>query len=93
MNWQKPSINNYPPFKQIVLGLQLPNKVDLVKLDRIDESGPVFQRVQGRGLLSEFADLLGNDDSIISVKESTKIDMYCIIELPETKDGNDGKKK
>lgn len=86
MNWKKPSNETYPPFKKIVLGLQLPNKIELVKLDRIDENGPVFHRAYGRGLLGEFVSIFGNDEMSTSVRESVKIDMYAEIELPEVKE-------
>lgn len=84
MNWKKPTLTNHPPFKQMVIGLQLPNKVELVKLDRIDENGPVFVSARGRGLLSEFVNIFGNNsEGEIFTKEVVKIDMYFEIELPE----------
>jgi hypothetical protein len=86
MNWKKPSNEQYPPFKKIVLGLQLPNKIELVKLDRIDESGPVFHRAYGRGLLGEFISIFGNDEMSTTVRESVKIDMYAEIDLPAVKE-------
>ena len=83
MNWKKPSLENHPPFKKIVVGLQFPNKVELVKLDRIDENGPIFVAARSRGILSEFADIFGGEikGEILS-REEVKIDMYCEIELP-----------
>ena len=85
MNWKKPSTTEHPPFKQMVLGLQFPNKVELVKLDRIDETGPVFVSARGRGLLAEFADIFGGASPATDIisKEVVKIDMYFEIELPK----------
>lgn len=83
MNWKKPSNEQHPPFKKLVLGLQLPNKVELVKLDRIDENGPVFHRAYSRGLLGEFISIFSNDELGSTVKEAVQIDMYAEIELPK----------
>lgn len=95
MNWKKPSTTEHPPFKQIVLGLQLPNKIELVKLDRIDETGPVFQRVSRGGLLSDFIDIFGLSNSDIkgSITEAVKIDMYSEIELPKESKASEEKSK
>lgn len=84
MNWKIPTTTQHPPFKQMVLGLQFPNKVELVKLDRIDETGPVFVSARGRGLLAEFADIFGGASPATDIisKEVVKIDMYFEIELP-----------
>lgn len=89
MNWTKPSNTQYPAFKKVVLGLQLPNRVSLVKLDRIDESGPVFHRAASRSLLDEvfltlFSDEktnMGESTSILATE--VNIDMYAEIELPK----------
>lgn len=86
MNWIKPTTEKYPQFKKIVLGLQLPNKVELVKLDRIDENGPVFVRAYGRGLVSEFAAIFSGSDFETANKEHVKVDMYAEIDLPEVKE-------
>ena len=85
MNWKKPSSTVHPPVKHIVLGLQFPNAVELVKLDRIDETGPVFQKI-GRTALSDFADIFSSTvvtDIERNVVQQVKIDMYCEIEIPK----------
>ncbi len=71
MNWQK-TTEKTPKFKQIVLGLKLPNQVDLVLLDRIDETGAVFHRVNN-----------SIDFSFLSIKKAVDIDFWAEIELPE----------
>jgi len=83
MKWIKPSAEKYPPFKKIVLGLQLPNRVELVKLDRIDENGPVFHRAYGRGLLEEFISIFEKEENVTTSREVVKVDMYAEIILPE----------
>ena len=72
MNWQKVS-DKTPKFKQIVLGLKLPNQVDLVLLDRIDENGAIFHRANN-----------GIDMSFLTIKRTIDIDFWAEIELPET---------
>jgi hypothetical protein len=91
MNWIKPTTEKYPQFKKIVLGLQLPNKVELVKLDRIDENGPVFVRAYGRGLVSEFAAIFSGSDFETANKENVKVDMYAEITLPEVSEKSESK--
>jgi hypothetical protein len=72
MNWQK-TTEKTPKFKQIVLGLKLPNQIDLVLLDRIDENGTVFHRANN-----------SIDFSFLSIKKTVDIDFWAEIELPET---------
>ena len=68
MNWKKPSPTEHPPFKQIVLGLQFPNKIELVKLNHIDENGPVFHRAYGRGIISDFASIFWGGTETLNLK-------------------------
>jgi hypothetical protein len=85
MNWEIPTTKNHPPFNQVILGLQLPNKVKLVKLDRIDKTGLVFVAASENPLISEFASIFGGLSKTINdleLNESIKIDQFCIIELP-----------
>jgi hypothetical protein len=70
--WFKPS-EKHPGFKKIVLGLVLPNKVDLVVLDRIDENGPIFHRANyGIGI-----------EDFFSIRKTVDIDLWSEIDLPE----------
>lgn len=43
INWNKVN-EKTPEFKKIVLGVKLPNEIELVRLDRIDENGPIFYK-------------------------------------------------
>ena len=76
-NWKVPSKSQHPTFNTIVLGLQLPNKVCLVKLARIDETGLVFTKPSENELTGIFDSLLGKESGI-------KIDYYTEIKLNET---------
>lgn len=73
MNWKKPSMENVPPFKKIMLGLQLPNKIALVQLDRIDETGLVFTKVD-----NSFTGLFSG---MLNASISVNIDYYAGIDL------------
>jgi hypothetical protein len=42
VTWKKVDSKNFPDFNKSVIGLQLPDKLIMVKLLRIDETGPVF---------------------------------------------------
>jgi hypothetical protein len=44
IKWRKPQFEKNPPFGKILLGLQFPDKISLVKLNKIDETGSVFVR-------------------------------------------------
>jgi hypothetical protein len=61
-----------PQFKKIVLGAKLPNQIELVQLDRIDENGAVFHRANS-----------GIDLSFLTVKKTIEIDYWMEIELPK----------
>lgn len=61
-----------PEFKKIVLGVKLPNQVELVQLDRIDENGAIFHRANN-----------GIDLSFLTVKRTVEIDYWMEIELPK----------
>ena len=82
MNWKKPGANQHPPFKKIVLGMKFPDMVELVKLDRIDETGPVFVSAR-KGLLTEMVNMIFTTNNAPDMK--IDIDMYCEFELPEDK--------
>ena len=73
MNWKKPSMENVPPFKKILLGLQLPNKIALVQLDRIDETGLVFTKVE-----NSFTGLFSG---MLNASISVNIDYFSEIDL------------
>jgi len=73
MNWKKPSMENVPPFKKIMLGLQLPNKIALVQLDRIDETGLVFTKVE-----NSFTGLFSG---MLNASISVNIDYFAEIDL------------
>ena len=73
MNWKKPSMENVPPFKKILLGLQLPNKIALVQLDRIDETGLVFTKVD-----NSFTGLFSG---MLNASISVNIDYFAEIDL------------
>ena len=73
MNWKKPSMENVPPFKKIMLGLQLPNKIALVQLDRIDETGLVFTKVE-----NSFTGLFSG---MLNASISVNIDYFSEIDL------------
>ena len=86
MKWIVPTPQNHPPFKQIVLGLRKPNMIKLVKLDRIDENGPVF--VDAESVAETANSIFGN---VFTLSNQVNIDQYCIIELPkeDAKEDND----
>jgi hypothetical protein len=70
-NWIKVS-EKTPQFKQIVLGVKLPNQIELVQLDRIDENGAIFHRANN-----------GIDLAFLTVKRTVEIDYWMEIVLPE----------
>lgn len=69
-NWIKVS-EKTPQFKQIVLGVKLPNQIELVQLDRIDENGAIFHRANN-----------GIDLAFLTVKRTVEIDYWMEIVLP-----------
>jgi len=66
-------MENVPPFKKIMLGLQLPNKIALVQLDRIDETGLVFTKVE-----NSFTGLFSG---MLNASISVNIDYFAEIDL------------
>jgi hypothetical protein len=71
INWNKVS-EKTPEFKKIVLGVKLPNEIELVRLDRIDENGPIFHRANyGIGIGDFF-----------SIRKTVDIDLWSEINLP-----------
>ena len=86
MNWIAPTPQKHPPFKQIVLGLKRPNSIRLVKLDRIDENGPVF--VDAESVTETANSIFGN---VFTLSNQVNIDLYCIIELPKEEEKEDDK--
>lgn len=77
INWNKVN-EKTPEFKKVVLGVKLPNQVELVLLDRIDENGPIFHRAN-TGL--EIAD-------IFSFRKTVDIDFWADIDLPKESENN-----
>lgn len=91
MNWKKPSMENVPPFKKILLGLQLPNKIALVQLDRIDETGLVFTKVEN-SFTGLFSGML-NASISVNIDYFSEIDLSSIEETtkdpePKTETGS-----
>lgn len=74
MKWNKPTLDCMPKFKEIVLGFQFPDKIQLVKLDRVDESGLVFMDANELTL-----------GSIFRSQTQVNIDMWAEIEIPDVK--------
>jgi hypothetical protein len=72
INWNKVN-EKTPEFKKIVLGVKLPNEIELVRLDRIDENGPIFHKANSG---FEFAD-------IFTLRKTIDIDFWAEIDLPE----------
>jgi hypothetical protein len=72
INWIKVS-EKTPQFKQIVLGVKLPNQIELVQLDRIDENGAIFHKVNSGFEISD----------IFALRRAVEIDYWMEIELPE----------
>jgi hypothetical protein len=72
INWNKVN-EKTPEFKKIVLGVKLPNEIELVRLDRIDENGPIFHKAN---VGFEFAD-------IFTLRKTIDIDFWAEIDLPE----------
>lgn len=71
-NWIKVS-EKTPQFKQMVLGVKLPNQIELVQLDRIDENGAIFYKANSGFEISD----------IFVLRRAVEIDYWMEIELPE----------
>lgn len=72
INWNKVN-EKTPEFKKIVLGVKLPNEIELVRLDRIDENGPIFHKANSG---FELAD-------IFTLRKTIDIDFWAEIDLPK----------
>jgi hypothetical protein len=77
INWNKVN-EKTPEFKKIVLGVKLPNEIELVRLDRIDENGPIFHKANAG---FEFAD-------IFTLRRTVDIDFWAEIDLPKESENN-----
>jgi hypothetical protein len=77
INWNKVS-EKVPEFKKIVLGLKLPNQVELVVLDHINEKGLIFYR-PNTGL---------NFSDFFTVNKPIDIDFWAEIDLPKVDNEN-----
>jgi hypothetical protein len=66
-----------PPFGKILIGLQLPDTVILVKLVKIDETGSVFVRAD-----------LNPEETLVNIfsgnTQAVKVDMVGEFTLPQT---------
>lgn len=73
VTWKKVDSKNFPDFNKPVIGLQLPDKLVMVKLLRIDETGPVFVEAS-----YEAADILNIFRELIRVR----LDYIGSFEIP-----------
>lgn len=75
VTWKKVDSKNFPDFNKSVIGLQLPDQLLMVKLLRIDESGPVFVEAS-----YEAADIFNIFREFDSVR--VRIDYIGTFEIP-----------